>query len=152
MKTSDISIAFQEVPDEISLCISFTGCRIACKDCHSKETWNPDCGESFNTSKLEELLNRYKDLISCVCFFGGEWSLLELKQYVCMAKKTGVKIALYTGIKESDFNWELGEHFDYIKLGPFVSSLGGLKSMNTNQKFFKKTKNGWENITYKFWR
>jgi anaerobic ribonucleoside-triphosphate reductase activating protein len=45
------------------------------------------------------------------------------------------------------------DYFDYIKVGPYKKDLGGLRNPNTNQKLYKKDKNGrWENITYRFWK
>ena len=35
---------FQEVPEEMSLAIAISGCRIRCKGCHSRELWE-DKGE-----------------------------------------------------------------------------------------------------------
>ncbi|WP_231731034.1 4Fe-4S cluster-binding domain-containing protein [Lacimicrobium alkaliphilum] len=37
-------ICFQEVPDEVSLAFTITGCPLACAGCHSRDTWDPDKG------------------------------------------------------------------------------------------------------------
>ena len=43
--------------------------------------------------------------------------------------------------------------FDYIKVGPYISHLGGLKDRTTNQRLYKKVANGeFEDITPRFWR
>ena len=44
------------------------------------------------------------------------------------------------------------KEFDYIKVGPYISHLGGLKDRTTNQRLYKKTANGeFEDITARFW-
>ena len=42
--------------------------------------------------------------------------------------------------------------FDYIKLGPYIESLGGLKSPTTNQRLYKRVGDCWKDITATFWR
>ncbi|MBQ7259682.1 MAG: 4Fe-4S cluster-binding domain-containing protein [Paludibacteraceae bacterium] len=49
--------------------------------------------------------------------------------------------------------------FDYIKLGPYIESLGGLKSEKTNQRLYKRVGQGtpespyeWQDITSLFWK
>ena len=42
--------------------------------------------------------------------------------------------------------------FDYIKLGPYIESLGGLKSPTTNQRLYKREGDCWKDITATFWR
>ena len=40
--------------------------------------------------------------------------------------------------------------FDYVKLGPYIESLGGLKSPNTNQRMYKREDDSWNDITVVF--
>ena len=42
--------------------------------------------------------------------------------------------------------------FDYVKLGPYIESLGGLKSSTTNQRLYKRVGETWEDITSSFWK
>jgi len=42
--------------------------------------------------------------------------------------------------------------FDYVKLGPYVEALGGLKSPTTNQRLYKRVGDSWQDITSSFWR
>lgn len=43
--------------------------------------------------------------------------------------------------------------FDYIKIGPYIKHLGGLKERTTNQRMYKKTMDGgFSDITDRFWK
>ena len=42
--------------------------------------------------------------------------------------------------------------FDYVKLGPYIEALGGLKSEKTNQRMYKRVGDKWEDITAVFWK
>ena len=77
MNYSNISILLQEVPDEITLGIVFTGCSNRCIDCHSVENWNKNHGEVFNNEILISYLNKYENMITCVCFLVGSGAYLN---------------------------------------------------------------------------
>ena len=135
MRYSHPQIYLQEVPDEISLGISISGCQIKCKDCHSKITWNKEYGEELDPLTLDILIKRNKH-ISCILFFGGEWHEQELYLYLKLIKERyKLKTALYSG--SDNLNVNLMEYLDYYKTGPYIAKNGGLDSKNTNQKFFK---------------
>ena len=55
MKYVDAKIVFQEIPDEITLAISISGCTIHCAGCHSKYLWD-DVGELLTIDSLKQLL------------------------------------------------------------------------------------------------
>ena len=42
--------------------------------------------------------------------------------------------------------------FDYIKIGPYIEKLGPLNKETTNQRLYKRTDSGWEDITKMFWK
>lgn len=143
---------FSEVPGEISLGISISGCTIHCEGCHSRELWE-DKGTPLTIEELQGLLNKHQG-ISCLLLLGGEHdmdSLIELFQYVC--KK--VKTAWYCGLDIIPKN-KVGilQYLDWVKLGHYDQELGGLNSPTTNQKFYKVNHqgNGWSliNKTYLF--
>ena len=69
LKVYNYDITFQEVPEETSLILNISNCPYHCPDCHSKFLWE-DIGESINIV-LKDLLNKYKTLITCLCFMGG---------------------------------------------------------------------------------
>lgn len=143
-------IGLIEVPGEISLCIGFTGCPNHCKGCHSEELWNKEYGVPFDKDTLQDLMEKYKGKVSCICFMGGDWNPEELLSYIKMAKGAGFTTALYVG--GTTFYVEFLEYLDYIKTGAYVESLGGLSSRDTNQKMWKKENNDWIDITRSFWR
>lgn len=128
-------IVLQEIPDEISLAISISGCPLQCKGCHSTETWISSFGVELTTEMLDKHLNKY---VSCVLFYGGEWNLPELTKLILYIKSKGIKTALYTGREMCYFSNSFLELLDYIKTGPYIKSLGGLDSKKSNQKLYKK--------------
>lgn len=145
MKYVGTAIMFKEVPDEISLGISISGCSIRCEECHSKYLWE-NIGVPLTIKELYSIIEKNKKYpISCICFMGGE--LFDIKA-LCKAikqKYPQYKTAWYTGrqidVKHNEF---VQNNFDYIKTGPFIKELGGLDSENTNQRMYKK-----EGLTFK---
>lgn len=127
------TIVFQEVPDEISLCFSITGCKIGCKGCHSTELWNKDYGSALTNKAFIAWLKKYQSLISCVIFFGGEWQPHALIEKLLIAKNFGLKTCLYSGDKHISIN--ISQHLNFLKTGAWQANLGGLESTTTNQIF-----------------
>jgi anaerobic ribonucleoside-triphosphate reductase activating protein len=142
-------IGLIEVPGEISLVIGFTGCGLHCSHCHSKELWDADYGSRMTTERMDELLRKYIDKCSCVCFFGGEWSQDELLSYMKMARDRGFKVALYTG--ENWVSYDIYSQVDFLKVGPYIEKLGGLSYRTTNQRFYQIENGAMIDETYKFW-
>lgn len=132
-------IVFQEVPEEISLALTVTGCQIGCKGCHSPDIWNPHNGDSLTEIRLAELLSQYHALITCVVFFGGEWQPHKLCLLLFQCQAAGFKTCLYTG--EEDVSDTIKAHLDYLKAGPWRSERGGLASRNSNQRFIDMASN-----------
>ena len=135
MNYSHPFVTVQDVPDEIALAISISGCPLRCKGCHSAFTRDPNYGSKLDYESLTKLLNKHK-LISCVCFYGGEWDP-ELPEMIKIVKSYNLKVCLYTGLELSQVSGEILKHLDYIKVGPYIESLGPLSSPTTNQKFIK---------------
>ena len=126
-------MVFQEVPNEISLCFSITGCKVGCKGCHSTELWHEDNGMSLTNTNFTQWLEKYQGLISCVVFFGGEWQPNALIEKLLIAKNHGLKTCLYSGEKHIDIS--ISQHLNFLKTGAWDQSLGGLDSPTTNQVF-----------------
>lgn len=149
------AVTFSEVPDEITLCISISGCTIHCQGCHSRELWE-DKGTTLTLDELQRLLDKHKG-ITCVCIMGGEAdidTLTELFQYAYRKVKT----AWYCGLDLIPKH-KLGilQYLDFVKTGHYDQELGGLDSPTTNQRFYKveHTSNGdykTIDITYKFFK
>ena len=100
MKYSDIQILLQEVPGEISICFTITGCQLHCEGCHSSHLWNISNGENLTDNHYNSILTKYKDYASCVLFMGGEWHTGELIEKLQYAKNMGYETCLYTGENE----------------------------------------------------
>jgi anaerobic ribonucleoside-triphosphate reductase activating protein len=146
MRYKDYDIVLQEVPNEISLSFTITGCRLSCDGCHSPYLWKEGSGEELTPEIFIEIVNKYKSLISCVLFMGGEWEADKLIKLLIISRKNGLKTALYSGLEYIDY--DIFEKLDYLKLGPWVKELGGLSSEITNQKFINvKTS---ENLNHLF--
>lgn len=148
MKYVDTQVVFEEIPDEITLCVNISNCQFKCVDCHSKHLWE-DVGEELNFESVDYLLKKNKG-ISCICFMGhGDRSgWIELKNIAKYIKENykDLKVAMFSGNSELPLN-ELNE-FDFIKVGPYIKEFGPLNSETTNQKMFKHiSENKWENIT-----
>ena len=126
---------FAEVPGEITLGISISGCMIQCKGCHSRELWE-DKGEPLDVETLCGLLNQHNG-ITCLCLFGGEHDIDALTELFMYAHKR-VKTAWYCGLDIIPKD-KIGikQHLDYLKLGHFDIELGGLDSPTTNQRLYK---------------
>lgn len=153
---SEVFLGLQEVPKEISLIIPLAGCGHACKGCHSPSYQNKTTGEELTTSKLDDLLIKFKKKASCVCLFSGEHEPESLSLIIDFCKLKGYKVALYTGYEFSEVEDILGlailEKLDYLKVGSYIESLGGLNSPRTNQTFFEIKDGIFTNTTKQFWR
>lgn len=146
---------FREVPGEITLGISISGCQIRCKGCHSRELWE-DKGTPLTFEALDKLLKEHHG-VTCVCLFGGESDidcLEELFKYL----HGKIKTAWYCGLDMIPRGKiDILQYLDYYKTGHYNSEYGGLDSPKTNQRFYslEHQEDGtyYENdLTYKFWR
>lgn len=148
IKFLDYYITFQEVPNEIALVFTITNCQNNCKGCHSP--WlRDDAGENLETA-MQDIIDKYIDDITCVCFMGEGNDPISLNRCILSAKSKGLKTCLYTGAEYVSRMYEL----DYLKVGPYNEVLGGLDSPATNQRMLKWNERDrkYENITSWFWR
>lgn len=127
-------VLFREVPSEVSLAFQITGCRKMCSGCHSTFLWKEQ-GTLLTEAHLQDLLDKYDGMLSCVLFFGGEWHESALITLLKLCEANGLKTCLYTG--EDDVSCEIKSHLTYLKVGEYIESRGGLDSENTNQKFLR---------------
>jgi len=135
-------ITFQEVPNEISLTFTITNCPHACKGCHSPWLRN-DVGRYLKEDILS-IISKYDEMITCVCFMGEGNDIDEL---ISLSKEIEYKTAIYVGL-DNISEWML--NFDYVKVGHFEESLGGLDNPSTNQKMYKTINDKFVDITYEF--
>lgn len=126
---------FAEVPQEISLGISITGCKIHCYGCHSKELWK-DVGRPLTIQALDEELDKHKG-VTTLLLLGGEHDISTLTKLFYHAHQK-IKTAWYCGLEEIPEGMRgILQYLDYYKIGPYRKSLGGLDSKDTNQRLYK---------------
>lgn len=139
MRFSSEQVVWQEVPGEVSLAYTISGCQLRCPGCHSADTWPLTAGTLITLDYLQRKLEQYHGLITCVVFLGGEWHEQELLSYLQLAQQRGLKTCLYTGLE--DVSTELKAALTYLKVGPWLRELGGLDSPTTNQRFIEVSTN-----------
>ena len=150
VKFVDTLVSFQEVPDEITLCINISNCPCHCKGCHSAYLAE-DIGTELTIEELQKLIFNNKG-ITCVCFMGGDSDpsyIEELAMYLKFQAWYPVKVAWYSGRQYIPDGILVG-YFDYIKIGPYIPELGGLDSETTNQIMYKVEDEELIDITYRF--
>lgn len=162
LKYVNYDIVFQEVPNETTLAINISNCPCHCKGCHSSYL-SEDIGEELRMSTLLRLCDKNAG-ITCVSFMGGDSNPLSINTLAMIIRinKPNLKVAWYSGRQELSKDIDL-RNFDYIKLGPYIEELGGLKSPTTNQRMYEvkmcrelyedgNPVYGLEDITSLFWK
>ena len=158
LKYDNYEVTFQEIPDEICLYITLTGCPIHCPECNSKWLWE-DTGTELDYKELERLINENSG-ITCVVFGGGDADPKALYELLFLEylNERNIKFAFYSGSK--DIYGYLLRYLDYYKIGPFDSKYGPLNNPMTNQRLYKieRTETNYADyvtlvdITDKFWK
>ena len=154
LKYVDTKEVFAEIPDEITLAISISGCPIRCKGCHSKYLWD-DVGEPLSIDTLSALLTDHIG-VSCVCLMGGDQAPDQINTLAQWVKdNTDVRTAWYSGADEISPAVNLS-NLDYLKIGHYSEKSGPLNSPTTNQILWRiehqGTENRMVNITSRFWK
>lgn len=142
----DFQVVLQEVPGEISLCFSISGCNMRCEGCHSPFLWKEGNGSLLTKEVYTSILNQYQNLATCVLFMGGEWHPEELLAMLQLAKSKNYKTCLYTG--EKTISESLKSQLTFLKTGKWKQDLGGLESSFTNQNFIEVKTN--QKLNYLF--
>lgn len=161
LKYVNTDVVFQEIPNETTLAINISNCPCHCKGCHSSYLAG-DIGTELTAHSLLELLKKNKG-ITCVAMMGGDSEPQEVEYFSELVRNiAGLRYAWYSGRQELPKNIDISK-FNYIKLGPYIEELGGLKSPTTNQrlyevKMYKELDEkgnpiyGLEDITEVFWK
>lgn len=124
---------FSEVPSEISLSLGISSCPHHCKGCSSP--WLQECkGILLTVEELKTLILKHQ-FVTCITFLGGDSDIEYLKILLLECKNLNKKTCLYSGA--STINNSIFQYLDYIKLGPWIESLGPLSSPTTNQRFYQ---------------
>ena len=74
---------------------------------------------------------------------------VEIANFLQQQQIAPVKVGWYSGKQELPDGFPI-RNFQYIKLGPYVESRGGLKSEQTNQRLYKIVQGEMNDITYRF--
>ena len=99
LKYLNTQVTFSEIPDEITLCINITGCKVGCKNCHSSYLAE-DIGEGLTLDKIYKLIDNNEG-ITCVCFMGGDSFPKEIDMFArCIKDLYDIKVAWYSGKQE----------------------------------------------------
>jgi anaerobic ribonucleoside-triphosphate reductase activating protein len=94
-------------------------------------------GTILDENSLTELLDKYRNAITCVCFMGGDATPYDIERLAAFLRQNyALKTGWYSGRSCIPDNYAV-RHFNYIKLGPYIKHLGGLKSITTNQRFYR---------------
>ena len=151
LKYYNYDIVFQEIPDEVTLAVNLTGCPVHCPGCHSPHLWE-DIGEPLDEAVLRKMYADYPDEVTCICLMGGDGDPAAVKQLCSYIKEEmHLRSAWWSG-RDDLPSADALDAFDYIKTGPYVASLGGLKSRTTNQHLYQVQAGSLEDITFRFWR
>lgn len=155
LKFVDVKEVFAEIPQEITLAVSISGCPIRCKGCHSRYLWE-DTGEPLTTKALSDMLKAHIG-ITCLCFMGGDQAPAEVNSLAQWVKThhPDIKTAWYSGRDEVAPDIELS-HFDYLKIGRYDAEQGPLNQKTTNQRLWlvQHTDDGHHRLTdctHYFW-
>lgn len=156
LKYVDTAIVFDEVPDEISLCINLSKCPCHCEGCHSLYLAE-DIGEWLDGYKLDTLIEKNKG-ITCVCFMGGDAEPECIDALADYMKRVypDIKVAWYSGKQELAKEIDL-KNLDYLKLGPYIKEKGPINEPTTNQIFYRVVHTEVPSTilvdeTHRFWR
>ena len=141
---------FREIPGEISLGLSISGCQVHCVGCNQRELWE-DKGTPLDVETLCGLLNQHNG-ITCLLLLGGEHDIDALTELFMYAHKR-VKTAWYCGLDKLPKQHQgILQYLDFLKLGRFEIEYGPLNDPNTNQKFYKVVNGKLYECTNLFWR
>lgn len=135
IKYLNYAVTFAEVPDQASLCINITNCPHRCPGCHSPEL-RQDIGKDLELS-LPTILQKFGGDVTCVCLMGEGNDIDALCRCLAAIHRAGLLTCLYTGHDRPSAVMQAIPYLDYLKLGPYDQSLGGLASPSTNQRMYR---------------
>jgi len=120
-----------------------------------------DIGNFLDLCTLMRLIDKNEG-ITCVAFMGGDSDPQSVNMLAGIVQTKGLLTAWYSGRQELSKDVDI-KNFNFIKLGPYVEELGGLKSPTTNQRMYEVKMcreldedgnpiYGLEDITSSFWK
>lgn len=92
---------------------------------------------------LSGIIGSYEGAITCFCFMGGDAEPSEIERLAkwIRIRYPRIKTAWYSGKENLPEGFDI-MCLDYLKLGPYISELGGLKSLTTNQALYRISDGG----------
>jgi len=143
LKYAGCAIVLQEVPYEISLAFSISGCPHGCPGCHSQYLWEYE-GEYLLHNLRHEIESH--PYITCVCFFGGDQNMAELAEALKIVKKEyKLMTCVYSGCNDEEIFEPYLYLIDWLKIGCYNQELTtndniqyGVKLATSNQHLYKK--------------
>ena len=153
LKYVNTDIVFQEIPDEVTLAVNIANCPCRCPGCHSQYLWD-DIGSPLTADVIDAFAARYSTDITCISFMGGDSDSAAVSTLAAYIRRRypHYKVGWYSGRTRLAADVDKS-CFDYIKVGPYISHLGGLKSRDTNQRLYRRAADGtFEDITSRFRR
>ena len=103
---------------------------------------------------LSALIRETEATITCVGFMGGDAdpAAVDILAKYVQDHHHDLKTGWYTG-RTAISPLIDQQHFDYIKVGPYLRHLGALDSPRTNQRMYRRSPDGsFEDITSRFWK
>lgn len=153
LKYVNCDVVFQEIPDEVTLAVNLSQCPCHCPGCHSDYLWQ-DIGSPLTSAVLDGWAMEMGRDITCICLMGGDADPAEVARLAVYLHQAHpeYKVGWYSGRMRVPREVSAAD-FDYIKLGPYLRHLGGLKERTTNQRLYRRIKGDrFEDITSRFWR
>jgi anaerobic ribonucleoside-triphosphate reductase activating protein len=137
LKYTDTDIVFQELPDGVPLAITLSGCPCRCPGCHSSQLWG-DIGCELTYEALDSLIEKQRSDITAVSFMGGDAAPSEVDRLAGHIRQRfpQLRTSWWSGRTLLSPAVDVS-NFDYIKLGPYLAHLGGLRSPRTNQRLYR---------------
>ena len=130
------NVVLEEIPDRVTLAVDISNCRGNCVDCHSPFL-KEDIGEELTPEVIDTLAGENFG-VDCFLFLGEGRDPEALCALAAHVRTLGLVPAVYSGRREvDDMLWE---HFDYVKVGPYVEELGPLNKPTTNQRLYRALK------------
>lgn len=153
LKYVNTGVVFQEIPDETTLSVNISRCPCHCPGCHSSYLAE-DIGEPLDEAAIDAFVSEFGGDITCIALMGGDAepeTVDALAQYI-RKRHPRYRVAWYSGrIRISPRISR--QHFDYIKIGPYIAHLGSLTKPTTNQRLYKVAPDGeLTDITTRFWK
>lgn len=141
-------VVFQEFPDEVTLAVNLAGCPHRCPGCHSP--WlRRDEGDELDEARLLALAESYRDAVTCVALMGGDADPQAVARLLT-AVREHFGPRMHTGWYSGSDALPPGfrpEAFTYVKIGSWQAERGPLTSPTTNQRLYRVTPGGLEDIT-----